>query len=730
MKNTDIRICLLGDNSVGKSNLSNVFAGETFIEHLKIIGDNINIVKTNIGNNKKINILLYDPEPNFNLLNYTQFLGFIIIYSITNRNSFLKCEYWLNEIKKSNYLHLHNNILLLGNKCDNEENREVLYKEGKEFAEKNQMIFFECSAKNNINVKDPINSLIYLTIKMNGLLNIVHLNKSTNPILISILGNKSTGKTFITNKVPNNIIIKMNKLLLSVHIKLIEIPSEINDKNISKELKIINESKGIFLLFSFNDKNSFDLKKWIEKIVEIPNNFFFPVIIIGNLINSEKKREISYKEGLILSYKYLWNYYEISNLNNLILPINDLLNQIILYKNESLNPIQYNIENKNNIIRISFPKKIDKIYCEEFFGREETKEGEYTGYFLKGEKNGKGYFKYLNDNKYYGQWRNNERNGFGKLQYSNGESFIGFFKDNNLNNGKFIYKDNSIYEGNFKDNLRNGFGKLIYSNGDIYEGNWLNNIKEGQGKYIYKNSKTIKRDINVYKSINSFLNEIPIREFIYEGEWKNNLWNGNGIYITDKGKYEGIFENGFLKGKGKIIYSNGDIYDGNIKDFLKEGYGEYFYNNKDIYYGHFNNDLKNGKGKMKYSNGNLFIGKWKDDKKINGILFTDIKDYYEENNIERIILDFKGGKLNLKGKIYCGDYIEDKLFGKGYLLNSNYCYIGDFIDNKRNGRGIIFNLNGEKFDSFWENDIILNNVNIQIKENSLKKSSIRKCEIR
>ena len=99
MKNTDIRICLLGDNSVGKSNLSNVFAGETFIEHLKIIGDNINIVKTNIGNNKKINILLYDPEPNFNLLNYTQFLGFIIIYSITNRNSFLKCEYWLNEIK-------------------------------------------------------------------------------------------------------------------------------------------------------------------------------------------------------------------------------------------------------------------------------------------------------------------------------------------------------------------------------------------------------------------------------------------------------------------------------------------------------------------------------------------------------------------------------------------------------------------------------------------------------
>ena len=133
---------------------------------------------------------------------------------------------------------------------------------------------------------------------------------------------------------------------------------------------------------------------------------------------------------------------------------------------------------------------------------------------------------------------------------------------------------------------------------------------------------------------------------------------------------------------------------------------------------------------MKYSNGNLFIGKWKDDKKKNGILFTDIKDYYEENNIERIILDFIKGKFNLKGKIYYGDYIENKLFGKGYLLNSNYCYIGDFIDNKRNGKGIIFNLKGEKFDSFWENDIILNNVNIQVKEICLKKSSIRKCKIR
>ena len=44
-------------------------------------------------------------------------------------------------------------ILLVGNKCDLKMEREVSTAEGKEFADKHNLIFFECSAKTSENVQ-------------------------------------------------------------------------------------------------------------------------------------------------------------------------------------------------------------------------------------------------------------------------------------------------------------------------------------------------------------------------------------------------------------------------------------------------------------------------------------------------------------------------------------------------------------------------------------------------
>lgn len=44
-------------------------------------------------------------------------------------------------------------LLLVGNKCDLEEDREVSTEEGQEFADKNNLLFMEASAKNGHNVE-------------------------------------------------------------------------------------------------------------------------------------------------------------------------------------------------------------------------------------------------------------------------------------------------------------------------------------------------------------------------------------------------------------------------------------------------------------------------------------------------------------------------------------------------------------------------------------------------
>ena len=45
-------------------------------------------------------------------------------------------------------------MVLVGNKCDLEDKRQVSYEEGKELADKNDFLFFESSAKDGTNVDE------------------------------------------------------------------------------------------------------------------------------------------------------------------------------------------------------------------------------------------------------------------------------------------------------------------------------------------------------------------------------------------------------------------------------------------------------------------------------------------------------------------------------------------------------------------------------------------------
>ena len=58
-------------------------------------------------------------------------------------------------------------IVLVGNKCDLEDKRQVSYKEGKELAEKNDLLYFETSAKDGIGVDEMfLNSAMEISKKI------------------------------------------------------------------------------------------------------------------------------------------------------------------------------------------------------------------------------------------------------------------------------------------------------------------------------------------------------------------------------------------------------------------------------------------------------------------------------------------------------------------------------------------------------------------------------------
>ena len=76
----------------------------------------------------------------------------MLVYDITDLESFQNLNTWLIEIEKNASKNVYK--ILVGNKCDMENERKVTVEQGKEFADQYGMKFFETSAKNSTNVSE------------------------------------------------------------------------------------------------------------------------------------------------------------------------------------------------------------------------------------------------------------------------------------------------------------------------------------------------------------------------------------------------------------------------------------------------------------------------------------------------------------------------------------------------------------------------------------------------
>ena len=88
---------------------------------------------------------------------YANTHGALVVYSITDRNSFDAVNDWLDELKRQTYCRF---IMLVGNKSDLEEERVVSRTEGQEYAAKHDLLFMETSAKLSTNVDEAFSAVI------------------------------------------------------------------------------------------------------------------------------------------------------------------------------------------------------------------------------------------------------------------------------------------------------------------------------------------------------------------------------------------------------------------------------------------------------------------------------------------------------------------------------------------------------------------------------------------
>ena len=159
-----LKLVLLGDSGVGKTNLISRYIHNAFQQDTKAtIGVEFFCKTFKVNNNKVIKIEIWDTAgqeryKSITSVYYKGAKGAFIVYDITRKETFDNIDKWRNELINS--CNQEVTIMLIGNKCDLEEQRQINTEQGEEKAKSFGFSFLETSAYSGENLEKGFEMLI------------------------------------------------------------------------------------------------------------------------------------------------------------------------------------------------------------------------------------------------------------------------------------------------------------------------------------------------------------------------------------------------------------------------------------------------------------------------------------------------------------------------------------------------------------------------------------------
>ncbi|KAJ3439228.1 rab2a [Anaeramoeba flamelloides] len=156
------KFILIGDSGVGKSCILNRFTNDGFESiYDATIGVEFNARAIEILE-KTIKLQIWDTagQETFRSITRSYFrgsMGALLIYDISQRETFNHLNSWLEDVLKHSSPDIE--IMVIGNKNDLTELRQVEYEEGEKFAKEKGLTFLETSAKENVNIEESFTKI-------------------------------------------------------------------------------------------------------------------------------------------------------------------------------------------------------------------------------------------------------------------------------------------------------------------------------------------------------------------------------------------------------------------------------------------------------------------------------------------------------------------------------------------------------------------------------------------
>lgn len=193
---------------------------------------------------------------------------------------------------------------------------------------------------------------------------------------------------------------------------------------------------------------------------------------------------------------------------------------------------------------------------------------------------------------------------------------------------------------------------------------------------------------------------------VYDGAVVRGKRHGVGEFVWTTGqRYRGDWVNDRPVGQGQLRFANGNQFEGTVIDGQPEGQGRMIYASGDLYKGEMHNGEPNGRGEYIWINGQRYDGPWVQGKATGKGTVTFANGNQFEGDVIDGVPQGSGRMRYASGEVYIGGFAKGVPHGDGsYDWKNGDRYVGQWKDGTKDGRGLLTWANGDKWEGVFRAD--------------------------